>query len=65
VLTPLRAVLDAAVAAGLLERNPAASVVLPRRRSGRAFTLDTYGHLLDGDLGPALELGKELRPADR
>jgi integrase len=28
-----------------------------------AFTLETYGHLLDGDLGPALELGKELRRA--
>jgi integrase len=28
-----------------------------------AFTLETYGHLLDGDLGPALDLRKELRPA--
>ena len=25
-----------------------------------AFTLDTYGHLIDGDLGPALDLRKEL-----
>jgi integrase len=25
-----------------------------------AFTLETYGHLLDDDLGPALSLGKEL-----
>jgi integrase len=30
-----------------------------------AFTLETYGHLLDGDLGPALDLRKELRPARR
>jgi integrase len=36
-LTPLRAVLDAAVAEGLLERNPADVVVLPRRRGGRAW----------------------------
>jgi integrase len=28
-----------------------------------AFTLETYGHLLDGDLGPVLDLRKELRPA--
>jgi integrase len=27
-----------------------------------AFTLETYGHLIDGDLGPALDLRKELRP---
>ena len=30
-----------------------------------AFTLETYGHLLDGDVGPALDLRKELRPAQR
>jgi integrase len=30
-----------------------------------AFTLETYGHLLDGDLGPALDLREELRPARR
>ena len=30
-----------------------------------AFTHETYGHLLDGDLGPALDLRKELRPARR
>jgi hypothetical protein len=34
-LTPLRAELDAAVAAGLLEHNPADGIVLPRRRGGR------------------------------
>ena len=26
-----------------------------------AFTLETYGHLIDGDLGPALDLRRELR----
>jgi integrase len=30
-----------------------------------AFTLETYGHLIDGDLGPALDLRKELRAAHR
>jgi hypothetical protein len=25
-----------------------------------AFTLETYGHLIDGDLGPALDLRHEL-----
>jgi integrase len=30
-----------------------------------AFTLETYGHLLDGDLGPALDLRKELRRPQR
>jgi integrase len=28
-----------------------------------AFTLETYGHLIDGDLGPGLDLRKELRRA--
>jgi integrase len=36
-LTPLRAVLEAAVADGLLENNPAETAVLPRRRGGRAY----------------------------
>jgi integrase len=26
-----------------------------------AFTLETYGHLIDGDLGPPLDLHHELR----
>jgi integrase len=26
-----------------------------------AYTLDAYGHLIDGELGPALHLGEELR----
>jgi integrase len=30
-----------------------------------AFTLETYGHLIDGDLGPGLDLRKELPPTQR
>jgi integrase len=37
-LTPLRLALDAAVADGLLDANPAQHVVLPRRRAGRAWS---------------------------
>ncbi|MGH8733822.1 MAG: phage integrase SAM-like domain-containing protein [Burkholderiales bacterium] len=37
-LTPLRLALDAAVAEGLLNANPAEHVVLPRRRAGRAWS---------------------------
>jgi Phage integrase SAM-like domain len=37
-LTPLRLALDAAVAEGLLDANPAEQVVLPRRRAGRAWS---------------------------
>jgi integrase len=39
-LTPLRLVLDAAVAEGLLEHHPADGVVLPRRRGGRAWEVN-------------------------
>jgi integrase len=39
VLTPLRMALDAAVAEGLLDANPAEQVVLPRRRAGRAWSM--------------------------
>ncbi|HWC25258.1 MAG TPA: phage integrase SAM-like domain-containing protein, partial [Solirubrobacteraceae bacterium] len=38
-LTPLRMVLEAAVADGLLATNPAEHVVLPRRRAGRAWSV--------------------------
>jgi integrase len=38
-LTPLRLALDAAVAEGLLDANPAEQVVLPRRRAGRAWSV--------------------------
>jgi integrase len=37
-LTPLSLALDAAVAEGLLDANPAEQVVLPRRRAGRAWS---------------------------
>jgi integrase len=37
-LTPLRLALDAAVAEGLLDANPAEQIVLPRRRAGRAWS---------------------------
>ena len=30
-----------------------------------AFTLETYGHLIDGDHGPALDLHNELASAQR
>jgi hypothetical protein len=30
-----------------------------------AFSLETYGHLIDGDRGPALDLRKELASAER
>ena len=39
------------------------SPLRPQRWMGHhspAFTLETYGHLIDGDLGPALDLRKEL-----
>jgi integrase len=44
------------------------SVLRLQRWMGRhspAFTLETYGHLIDGDLGPALDLRKELQPGRR
>ncbi len=28
-------------------------------------TLETYGHLIEGDLGPALDLSQELAEAER
>lgn len=30
-----------------------------------AFTLETHGHLIDGDLGPALDLREELQRPQR
>ncbi len=38
-LTPLRLALDAAVADGLLDANPAEHVVVPRRRAGRTWSM--------------------------
>jgi hypothetical protein len=37
----------------------------PHLRVRPAFTLETYGHLIDGDLGPALDFRKELPRALR
>lgn len=54
-LTPLRLVLDAAVAEGLLEANPAAHVVLPRRRAGRAWDLQERRFLTRAELRRLLE----------
>jgi integrase len=48
--------------------EPGLSVLRLQRWMGHhspAFTLETYGHLLDGDLAPSLDLGKELPPAQR
>ncbi len=39
IITPLRLVLDSAVAHGLIASNPAEQVVLPRRRRGRAWSM--------------------------
>jgi hypothetical protein len=44
-LTPLRLALDAAVADGLLDANPAEQVVLPRRRAGRAWSASERRYL--------------------
>lgn len=44
-LTPLRLALDAAVAEGMLEVNPAEQVVLPRRRNGRAWSASERRYL--------------------
>jgi integrase len=50
VLTPLRLTLDAAVAHGLLDANPAKHVVLPRRRSGRAWSARERRYLTRAEL---------------
>jgi hypothetical protein len=49
-LTPLRLALDAAVAEGLLDANPAAEVVLPRRRAGRAWSARERRYLTRAEL---------------
>ena len=49
-LTPLRLALDAAVAEGLLDANPAGQVVLPRRRSGRAWSMRERRYLTRAEL---------------
>jgi integrase len=56
-------VLDAAVGDGLLERNPADSVVLPRRRRGRAWELKERRFLTREQLAKVLiEVPARWRP---
>jgi len=54
-LTPLRMALDAAVAEGLLEQNPAAAVVLQRRRGGRAWEVTERRFLTREELAQLLD----------
>jgi hypothetical protein len=54
-LTPVRAALDAAVAAGVLEQNPADGVVLPRRRGGRAWEFKERRFLTREELARLLD----------
>jgi integrase len=62
-LTPLRAVLDAAVAEGLIEHNPADGVVLPRRRRGRAWEFEERRFLTREELARLLdEIPPKWRP---
>jgi integrase len=49
-LTPLRLALDAAVAEGLLDANPAEQIVLPRRRAGRAWSTRERRYLTRAEL---------------
>jgi integrase len=63
VLTPLRLALDAAVAEGLLDVNPAEQVVLPRRRAGRAWSTRERRFLTRGELVRLLdEVPAKWRP---
>jgi site-specific recombinase XerD len=54
-LTPLRLALDAAVAEGLRDANPAEQVVLPRRRAGRAWSTRERRFLTRAELGRLLD----------
>ena len=45
IVTPLRLVLDAAVAHDLVPANPAEQIVLPRRRAGRAWAMQERRYL--------------------
>jgi len=54
-LTPLRTVLEAATADGLLENNPAEAVVLPRRRGGRGYEFMERRFLTREELARLLE----------
>ncbi len=62
-LTPLRLALDAAVAEGLLDANPAEHVVLPRRRAGRAWSTSERRFLTRAELVRLLdEIPAKWRP---
>ncbi len=62
-LTPLRLALDAAVADGLLDANPAEHVVLPRRRAGRAWSTHERRFLTRAELVRLLdEVPAKWRP---
>jgi integrase len=62
-LTPLRLALGAAVAEGLLDANPAESVVLPRRRAGRAWSPRERRYLTRAELVSLLdEVPQKWRP---
>ena len=62
-LTPLRLTLDAAVAEGLLDANPAEQVVLPRRRAGRAWSMRERRFLTRAELVRLLdEVPAKWRP---
>jgi hypothetical protein len=58
-LTPLRLALDAAVAEGLLDANPAEQIVLPRRRAGRAWSTRERRFLTRAEL---VRLSTRYRP---
>lgn len=62
-LTPLRLALDAAVADGLVDVNPANDVVLPRRRKGRAWSIHERRYLTRAELVRLLdEVPAKWRP---
>ena len=62
-LTPLRLALDAAVAEGLLDANPAEQVVLPRRRAGRGWSVRERRFLTRAELVRLLdEVPTKWRP---
>lgn len=62
-LTPLRLALDAAVAQGMLNSNPTEHVVLPRRRSGRAWSARERRYLTRAELVRLLdEVPAKWRP---
>jgi integrase len=62
-LTPLRLALDAAVAEGLLDANPAEQVVLPRRRARRAWSARERRFLTRAELVRLLdEIPPKWRP---